>query len=373
VFTRSRTLARIGGVPIQVDPTWFLIILLLAWSFWSRFTTGPPTHPAGVALAMAVTATALFALSVLAHELAHALEAKRRGVPVGGITLYLFGGATEILSEEVKGPGDQLALTIAGPWTSLVLGALFGLIAYLSQQAGLQALSDVFGELGWLNALLAVFNLLPGAPLDGGRVLAAVAWKVTGDRERATRIAARAGVLMGTLILAAGLWELFFVAAGLGGIWLAFIGWFLIQAARAEEFQAELRRRLAGVPAGRAATPLFAVPEGMPLAGVIENGFRSHHLDSLLVGDRATPSGVLTLDDVRAVPAGERARVLAGAVARPLSGLPVVDADAPAASALPLVAQGPVIVTRDGHVVGILTAPQLLAAAQRARDLERAP
>jgi len=132
VFTRSRTLARIGGVPIQVDPTWFLIILLLAWSFWSRFTTGPPTHPAGVALAMAVTATALFALSVLAHELAHALEAKRRGVPVGGITLYLFGGATEILSEEVKGPGDQLALTIAGPWTSLVLGALFGLIAWPS-------------------------------------------------------------------------------------------------------------------------------------------------------------------------------------------------------------------------------------------------
>src|SRR5439155_1394374 len=83
------------------------------------------------------------------HELAHALEAKRRGVPVGGITLYLFGGATEILSEDVKGPGDQLALTIAGPWTSLVLGALFGLIAYLSQRAGLQALSDVFGELGW--------------------------------------------------------------------------------------------------------------------------------------------------------------------------------------------------------------------------------
>ena len=168
MFTHSRTLVRIGGIPVRVDASWFLIILLLAWSFWTRFTTVPPTHRAGVALLMAVTATALFAVSLLGHELAHALEARRRGVPVGGITLYLFGGATEILSEEVKGPGDQLALTIAGPWTSLVFGALFGLIAYLSQQAGSQALSDVFGELGWLNALLAIFNLLPGAPLDGG-------------------------------------------------------------------------------------------------------------------------------------------------------------------------------------------------------------
>jgi len=234
VFARSRTLIRIGEVPIQVDPTWFLIIVLLAWSFWSRFTTVPPTHPAGVALAMAVTATALFALSVLAHELAHALEAKRRGVPVGGITLYLFGGATETASE-ARRPGDEFAVTAVGPWTSLVLGCGFGLTAFGAGQANLAAAGQVAALLAWSNLALAFFNLLPGAPLDGGRILDSIVWRVTGDHDRARRVATSAGRLLGYALVVLGFFEAVAVSGGfIGGLWLAFIGWFLAQAAAAE-------------------------------------------------------------------------------------------------------------------------------------------
>src|SRR2546423_6447214 len=246
MFSRARTFIRIGDIPVRADSSWFVVLALLTWSFWSRFNLN---YPAGTALVMGVVAAALFGLSVIAHEIAHALEARHRGVPVGGITMYLFGGATEVYSDEVRSPGDEFALTAVGPWTSLVLASAFGLIAYLGQRLGVQWVADLFGELGWLNLLLGIFNLLPGAPLDGGRLLAAIVWRVTGDRWRAVRVAARAGRVLGALVLALGVLELF--AGGFaGGVWLALIGWFLIQAAMAEEYQANLRDGLTGVTAG---------------------------------------------------------------------------------------------------------------------------
>jgi Zn-dependent protease len=361
-------LFRIRDIPVRADASWFLILVLLAWSFWTRFHV---SYPTGTAAVIAVIAAVLFALSVLAHEIAHALEARHRGVPVGGITLYLWGGATEIHSDEVRRPGDEFALTAVGPWTSIVLGAAFGLIAYLDQRLGIQVVADMFGELGWLSVLLGVFNLLPGAPLDGGRILTAIVWRVSGNRWKAQRVSARTGRALGALILALGVLELF--ATGLfGGLWLALIGWFLIQAAVAEEYQANLQEGLAGATAGSLVTTPLTIDPATLLSAVTGDHFgRYPHLESLLVGAGDGPSGVLTMEDLRQLPAGELARTTAGAAARPIGGVPTVDVDDPVVPLLPMVAKGPVAVTRDGEVVGVLTAPDVIAAARRARELQR--
>jgi len=369
MFSRARTLFRIGDIPVRADASWFVVLALLTWSFWTRFNL---TYPAGTALVIAVIAAALFSLSVIAHEIAHALEARHRGIPVGGITMYLFGGATEVYSDEVRRPGDEFALTAVGPWTSIVLASAFGLIAYVSQRLGVQWVADLCGELGWLNLLLGIFNLLPGAPLDGGRILAAIVWRVTGDRWKAVRVAARAGRVLGALVLALGVVELF-LGGFAGGLWLALIGWFLLQSAVAEELQANLQEALAGSTAGGLVTMPLMVPPDTPLAALTEDQFASRHVDSLLVGDGNEPSGVLTLEDIRRLPAARRAGATAASVARPIAAVPVVDAGVPATGVLAQVARGPVAVTRDGRVVGVLTAPEVLSAARRARDLRRAP
>ena len=367
MFSRARTFLRIGDIPVRADASWLVVLALLTWSFWSRFNL---TYPAGTALVIAVIAAAVFSLSVIAHEIAHALEARHRGIPVGGITMYLFGGATEVYSDEVRKPGDEFALTAVGPWTSIVLASAFGVIAYVSGRLGVQWVADLCGELGWLNLLLGIFNLLPGAPLDGGRILAAIVWRITGDRWRAVRLAARAGRALGALVLAVGVLELF-LGGFAGGLWLALIGWFLVQAALAEEHQANLREGLSGVTAGElVAVPPMVNPD-TPLSAVTSNEFyRDHRLESLLVGDGQVPSGVLTMEDIRRLPAGERARTAAGTAARAIAGLPSVEADHPVIPLISKIADGPVVVTRDGNVVGILTAPEVISAARRARELK---
>jgi len=370
MFSRARTLFRVGDIPVRADASWLVVMALLTWSFWTRFNL---TYPAGTALVIAVVATLLFSLSVVAHEIAHALEARHRGIPVGGITMYLFGGATEVYSDEVSKPGDEFALTAVGPWTSIVLASAFGLIAYFGERLGVQWVADLFGELGWLNLLLGIFNLLPGAPLDGGRLLAAIVWRVTGDRWRSVRVAARAGRVLGALVLALGVLELF--AGGFaGGVWLALIGWFLIQAAMAEENQANLRDGLTGVTAGELVAVPPMVAADTPLSAVTGDQFyRDHRLESLLVGDGQGPSGVLTMEDIRRLSADQRARTAAGTAARPIAALPSVDAGEPVVPVLSQLANGPVVVTRDGNVVGVLTAPDVISAARRARELKRPP
>ncbi|HKN49356.1 MAG TPA: site-2 protease family protein, partial [Actinomycetota bacterium] len=308
MFSRARTFLRIGDIPVRADASWLVVLALLTWSFWTRFNL---TYPAGTALVIAAIATAAFSLSVIAHEIAHALEARHRGVPVGGITMYLFGGATEVYSDEVRKPGDEFALTVVGPWTSIVAASAFGLIAYVSGRLGIQWVADLCGELGWLNLLLGIFNLLPGAPLDGGRILAAIVWRITGDRWRAVRLAARAGRALGALVLAVGVLELF-LGGFAGGLWLALIGWFLVQAALAEEHQANLREGLSGVAAGElVAVPPMVDPDTLLSAVTSDQFYRDHRLESLLVGDGESPSGVLTMEDIRRLPAGERARTAA--------------------------------------------------------------
>jgi Zn-dependent protease len=297
--------------------------------------------------------------------------AKRRGLEVESITLYLFGGATETTTE-ARRSGDEFALTAAGPLTNIALGGVFWLIAYLGSQVGSSAVAYVAGEIGWLNLLLGAFNLIPGSPLDGGRLLEAVAWKVTGDRVRATMIAAGAGQVLGMLLFGIGVFELFFVLGGASaGIWLGLTGWFILAGARAEAAQAEMQRLLAGVPAGRLAAMPPTVAAGEALSRVVEEWFQGGHLDAVFVGERDRITGVLPFDSVQRVPVGRWAGTTAGQVALPLDSLPAIPSDQPVTTVLTQLGRRPVVVVDEGRVVGLLTLQRAAAAAERIQQLGR--
>jgi Zn-dependent protease len=245
MFPRAMRSGSIGGTAIRLDPSLLLFALLIVWTFTVRFE---PAHGRGVALTMAIVGTVAFFASILAHELAHALEATHRGMEVEGITLFLFGGVTEMHAHG-QTPRDELAIAAVGPWISLVCGALFGLTAAFADQLLPGALAgpvaQVAGLLGWLNVALAAFNLVPGAPLDGGRVLRAILWMTLGDRDRALTIAARAGQLLGIGLIGFGLWLYAQQPrAFVGALMSALIGAFLFNAARNELTQARLDRLL---------------------------------------------------------------------------------------------------------------------------------
>ncbi|HEY8202285.1 MAG TPA: site-2 protease family protein, partial [Actinomycetota bacterium] len=231
-----------------------------------------------------------------------------------------------------------------------------------------------FGVVGWLNAGLALFNLLPGAPLDGGRIVRAIAWRITGDPHRATRIAAQAGRVLGALLVAVGLAEVFFSPVGFGnGLWLAFIGWFLGGAANQELAYARLQERLAGVPlgrlAGRGADP---IPAGVSVGDAVEGWFRPLHDDAfLVVDDEGRPVGVLRVDDIRSVDSSARDQVRVREAMRPLEELPSLPADTPASSLLEQLGQrGAVFVPDHGSGSGIVTLRSLLARLDRLEELD---
>ena len=324
---------------------------------------------------MAAVAAVLFFGSVLAHELAHSLEARHRGVEVSGITLFLFGGATET-SFDVERPRDEFALTAVGPLTSLVLAAAFGLVATYTAAVGLPVVPEVAGNLGWINVGLALFNLLPGAPLDGGRILRSAVWAVTDDRARAVRVASRAGQLLGWLIAAFGAFQLFFAPGGfLGGVWLLFIGWFLAGAASSELVHHRLQEALGDATVGDlvARLQLPTVAADTDLDAVAEL-LRERAEDAVAVTEGERTTGVLHLDDVVDVAADERGGRRAGEHATAVDRLPRVEVDTPVADALRQLAdEQPFVVVDGGDVRGIVTNQQLQRVVQRTMQLGEPP
>ncbi len=241
---RTFRIGRVFGVELRLDYSWFVILVLIAWSLARYYL--PTTHPgwaAGVYWAMATVTALLFFATVMAHELAHSLVAKTRGVPVRDITLFFFGGAAEI-TREPKHARDEFLMTLVGPLTSLAVAASFGFLWLVSQPASPQ-LHALAGWLAWVNLGLGLFNLIPGFPLDGGRVLRATVWGLTGNLRRATRIAAGLGRAVAYGFVFWGIWQVF-RGNWADGLWIAFIGWFLESAATASYRQIAFRDMLAG-------------------------------------------------------------------------------------------------------------------------------
>jgi Zn-dependent protease len=240
----SLSLGRIAGIRIGLHWSWLVVFGLMVWSLSE--TVFPRRNP-GLSEAdyrtMAVTAAVLLFVSLLLHELGHALQARREGMEIDGITLWLFGGVASFRGT-FPGPGSEFRIATAGPVVTLVLGAAFAGFAAMTDLR--ETVDGVSFWLGYINLSLLVFNLLPALPLDGGRIVRAGLWRVRRDFLWATRIAAEAGRATGLLLIAAG-FVLFLLGGMFGGAWLAFLGWFVLSAAGAEARQAEAQKAISGL------------------------------------------------------------------------------------------------------------------------------
>ncbi|MFW6102046.1 MAG: CBS domain-containing protein [Chloroflexota bacterium] len=296
----SWRLMRIAGIDIGIHYTWILIFLLLSWSLAQWFF--PQWYPGWDTVTYWITgvvAALLLFGSVLIHELAHSLVARARGMTVNSITLFIFGGVSN-LEEEPEKPKIELAMSIVGPLASLALAGIFwGLLQLVGDQQS--PLAATFAYLALINALLAGFNLLPGFPLDGGRVLRSILWYRTGSLVKATNIAATVGRFMGWGLIAFGLFQIF--AGNLGGIWFAFIGWFLSSSADASRREITLREQLSGV---RVKDIMTTNPEGIDpdttVAELVSNVFRKQHGRAVPVCKNDQVLGIVTVTDVKGLP-----------------------------------------------------------------------
>jgi Zn-dependent protease len=248
-------LGRILGIPVAIDWTLLVIAALLTVSLaGDRYPMEFPGEPVGSYWVVGILTAAIFFASVLAHELSHSVVARRHGIRVDGITLWMLGGVAR-LGGEAPTPRAEFLIAAAGPATSLVLAGVFGLgAAAISALGAPGLLGSALGWLALINAVLAAFNLIPAAPLDGGRILASVLWFVHGDRDRAMASAAQVGVVFGWLLVGVGALG-WLVGLGFGGLWTALIGWFVISAARAEREFAQSRRAYGDVRVRDVMTP----------------------------------------------------------------------------------------------------------------------
>jgi Zn-dependent protease/CBS domain-containing protein len=372
MFGSSWRVGRIAGIELRIDSSWAVIALLITYSMYLRLSVLYPELQGGGAVALAILSAVLFFGSVLVHELAHAVVAQARGIRVQDITLFLFGGATRAKVES-RGPRDEFLIALVGPLTSGLLAGLFWVVAGLGRDVLSRSLAGTFGYLAWTNLLLAVFNLVPGFPLDGGQLLRAAIWKATGSLARATRIASLAGQAVGWLLVAAGVaW----LAAGdlAGGIWFAFIGWFLVQAARSSYQELQLQQLLRGVEAEDVmAADLRRIPPELSLQDAVDNYFMRYAHGAFPVQGQGRTIGLLTLRGVRRVPRTQWPTQRVRDHMVPLNEQVVVAPDARMDGVLGKLQDGQanrVLVAQDGEVVGIITPTDLTRWLRRWRTLE---
>jgi Zn-dependent protease len=294
-------LGRVLGIEIKLDYSWFIVFILTAWSLAGQyFPRMYPGWSSATYWVMGVATAVLFFASVVAHELAHSRVSQAHGVPVRDITLFIFGGAAQI-SEEPKTAGAELSMALVGPLTSLVVAALFGLLWRVGG-----AISPYVQSLAlWLagiNVSLGLFNLIPGFPLDGGRVFRAIVWAITGNLRRATGIATGLGRVVAFGFILFGVWQLF-GGNWTNGLWTAFIGWFIDNAATASYRRLALRDMLSGYTARQVMTSeCESVPRGLTLdllvdAVVIPSGRRCFPVE-----EKGQLQGLLTLHRIKKVP-----------------------------------------------------------------------
>lgn len=346
----------IFGIAITVNPSWVLIFALVAYSVANPL--GPLQGATLSTLERATigaVASFLFFASVLVHELAHSLLARSRGVPVRGITLFIFGGVSSLEGEPANAPSEAW-ISAVGPLTSFALGLVFYGLA-VATGAG-SAFGLMFGYLAFANVALAVFNILPAYPLDGGRVFHALVWRATGDRLRATRIAANIGGVIAALLIALGVGDTL-VTGSYAGLWMTFIGWFLLQAGNVERRQSEV----SSVLQGHLASELVAAPEPRVAADeTADRVFRRMRDEGIRVlpvyiGERFI--GFVSIDDMAKVPADELGRTYVTAIMTRIEDAEGISPSADATDALRRMAssgaQALAVVSPSGEPLGLVT------------------
>ena len=374
-MTASISLGRWFGIPVGLHYSWFFIAALITLSLATQFSVTERDWTFAAIWAAAVIAAVLFFVTLLLHELSHALIARRNGLAVRSITLFALGGVARI-EEDSSRAGVEFRIAIAGPVTSFAIGfACLGLAwsaGWTPGGTGGAAPTAIVGWLGYINVVLALFNLIPGYPLDGGRVLRAILWARSGDADAATRQAARVGQFVAFGFIAFGLLQAF-TGAGFGGLWLAFIGWFLLEAARASEVQVTVMRALSDVRVrDLMGTDCGTVDASENLQAFVDRTLlRTGRRCFVVTGDDGV-AGLITPHEIRQVAREQWSSRAVGDVMRPLGELRTVTPQTPASEALKIMTREDVHqlpVVSDGRLEGLVTRGHILQAIQSHADL----
>ncbi len=347
----------IAGIDIYINPSWFIVIVFLTISLaigW--FPSLVPGYTTAAYVFLGLLASLLLFVSVLLHELAHSLVARARGLPVKSIVLFIFGGVSNI-EQEPERPGVEFQMAFVGPLVSLLIGGLAFLVLYLLGGSR-SPLGAVFTYLAASNVLLGIFNLIPGFPLDGGRVLRSIIWKITGDFRRATRIATIVGEVIAYLLIMGGI-LLFFTGNTFSGIWIGFTGWFLLSAAQSSNAQVAFDTAFRGVVVSQVMdTHVETAPANISVQRLVDEYFLPHALHSAFVMQGERFAGIITLNEVRHIVREEWSKTVVGLVMTPVERFQVAKPQQPIGDALKLmVAQkmNELPVVEDGQLVGVLS------------------
>ena len=362
----SLRLGKVFGIPLGVHYTWFIVFALVTLSLATGyFPSRYPDWSLGATLGIGLLTSLLFFASVLVHELSHSIVALGWGIPVKGITLFIFGGVANI-GREPERPLAEFLVAIAGPASSLVLALGFGALWLVGQWLDVATLAGLSLYLATINLSLALFNLIPGFPLDGGRVFRSAVWALTGDMNRATRWAATTGRVVAVLMIIGG-GIMFLMGNWSSGLWLAFIGWFLDNAASQSAQQAWFREALEGYTAGDLTSGCQTIDSNMPLDWVVRDYVAPNGESCFIVTDGYQPQGVATLNQIKRVPRQKWGWTPVHQIMTPLSSLkPVGPGEAAYAVLLRMMSEGqsllPVV---DGtRFVGFVRQDKLLRFAQ---------
>ena len=315
----SIQLGRFFGIPVGVDYSWFLVFVLFTWTFATGYYPAEFKNWSVVEYwtVGAVTAVMLF-VSVLLHELGHSWVALRYKIPVRNITLYIFGGISQISTEPASAL-SEFWITIAGPIVSFVLAGIFALLTFIV--SGLAPLLALIKYLAYINLILGVFNLIPGFPLDGGGVLMAIVWGITHNRHRALLIASKVGNFFAYLFIFYGVLQIFSNNL-LNGLWIAFIGWFLLTASRGQIQQERIKGLLSGHKASEAMSHNYtAIQSDTALQYLVDEHILGGSRRSFIVEKAGQVIGLLTLHNLKDIPRDQWSTTTAAQVMIPVSKL----------------------------------------------------
>ncbi|GAC1629932.1 MAG: site-2 protease family protein [Ktedonobacteraceae bacterium] len=370
----SLRIGRIAGIDIYIHVSWLIILVFLTISLASGwFPSFYPGYATSTYFLLGFIAALLLFVSVLLHELGHSFVARARGLQVKNIVLFIFGGVSNI-EQEPQSPNTEFFMSFVGPLVSLVIGALcYGLLFLV--RGSHSVVEPILAYLAFTNILLGIFNLLPGFPLDGGRVLRSIVWKITGNAYFATQVATVVGQVLAYIFILIGLWLFFFARDPFNGLWFGFIGWFLLSSAQSARTQSSLESAFNGVTIAQIMNQQpVTIPANISLQKLVDDYFLPRGLRSAFVVQGELLAGLITLGDIRHVPRADWAHTPVGFIMIPLDRMHMANPRQNVREALPLmtgndVNQLPVV--EDGKLVGVLTREVIMRSLQVRRSLTR--
>lgn len=374
MMTKGIRLFKVFGIQISIDYSWFIVFILFAWSL--SYGYFPYKHP-GLAtptyIGMGVISALMLFVCVLVHELSHSVTANRLGLDIHEITLFIFGGVAQ-LSKEPEDAIVELKIAIAGPIASGVLAVIFGVLAALSARTPYVVVTTVFTYLSFINIVLIIFNMIPGFPLDGGRVLRALWWAKTGDVNRATKVASSVGKGFALFLIFFGFFQ---VLAGnfVGGLWAILIGFFVQRAAEGGYQQIVIKQALKGLKIKDVmSTGVVSIDGGTTIAEAVEDYFLKYHFVSFPVISGGHIAGLLLLSSVKAVEKEQWGTTLAKDVMHPLEPADTLSPDDAVSGALERMVgstSGRFPVIKDGELVGIISRRDIMKMLEFKSGLQR--